>query len=147
MFSLNLWENQIPIKAAYSKCVEGVCKKYGLTRSEFDILMFLSKNPKYDTAADIVEIKRMTKSHVSASVKNLEKDGYISGRYTEGNKKTIHLSLSEKSGEVVKDGKEAIKSFTDMVFKEITREETEEFWRTIAKMQKNINDYLEGKKQ
>lgn len=44
---------------------------------EYDSLMFIYQNTKYNTAADIVKIKKSTKSHVSTSLKNLEEKSLI----------------------------------------------------------------------
>ena len=44
---------------------------------EYDILMFLHNNPQHNTAADIVKIRKSTKSHVSTSLKNLENKGLV----------------------------------------------------------------------
>ena len=32
------------------------------------ILLFLANNPEYDTASEIVRVRQLTKSHVSASI-------------------------------------------------------------------------------
>ena len=69
------WENQKVVLAYYAQCVKPVCEAHGLTRMEFDILLFLANNPVYDTAADIVRIRMLTKSHVSGALKRLETDG------------------------------------------------------------------------
>ena len=37
-----------------------------------DIIMFLHNNPHHNTAAEIVRIRKSTKSHVSSSLKKLE---------------------------------------------------------------------------
>lgn len=55
------WENQKVVLAYYAQCVKPVCEAHGLTRMEFDILLFLANNPAYDTAADIVRIRMLTK--------------------------------------------------------------------------------------
>lgn len=86
------WENQKVVLAYYAQCVKPVCEAHGLTRMEFDILLFLANNPVYDTAADIVRIRMLTKSHVSGALKRLETDGYLYTAYHAGNRKTIHLS-------------------------------------------------------
>ena len=39
---------------------------------EYDIIMFLHNNPHHNTAAEIVRIRKSTKSHVSSSLKKLE---------------------------------------------------------------------------
>ena len=41
------------------------------------ILMFLHNNPQYNTAADIVKVRKSTKSHVSTSLKDLEGKGMV----------------------------------------------------------------------
>ena len=35
----------------YTGLIDPVCKKYGLTQMEFNILLFLANNPECDTAA------------------------------------------------------------------------------------------------
>ena len=50
-----------------------VCDKYHLNQMEYNILMFLYNNPQHNTAADIVKIRKSTKSHVSTAIKELEK--------------------------------------------------------------------------
>ncbi len=98
--------------------------------------MFLANNPKCNTAVNTVELRHMTKSHVSTSLKKLEKNGYIEGHYAGNNRKTIRLSLCGKSDGIVKEGRKAINSFTKMLFSGITKEETAEFWRLVSQMQK-----------
>ena len=39
--------------------------------------MFLHNNPQYNTAADIVKVRKSTKSHVSTSLKDLEGKGMV----------------------------------------------------------------------
>lgn len=39
--------------------------------------MFLHNNPQYNTAADIVKVRKSTKSHVSISLKDLEGKGMV----------------------------------------------------------------------
>ena len=73
---------------------------------EYDILMFLYNNPEYNTAADIVRIRKSTKSHVSTSLKVLEDRGLIERRVDPANKK---LHLLQLANEVIEDGKWAQK--------------------------------------
>lgn len=69
---VNPLEQQNAVKTLYSEFVSPVCAKYGLTRIELDILLFLANNTHYDTATDIVEVRFLAKSQVSAAIKNLE---------------------------------------------------------------------------
>ena len=62
---------------AYSRQLEPVCKKWNVSRSEMDVLLFLYNNPQYDRAADIVTRRGMTNSLVSMSVSTLEARGLL----------------------------------------------------------------------
>lgn len=75
-------EQQNAVKTLYSEFVSPVCAKYGLTRIELDILLFLANNTRYDTATDIVEVRFLAKSQVSAAIKNLEARGCLRREYS-----------------------------------------------------------------
>ena len=92
MYLSDLWDLRSLTKRLYGQRIQPVCEAYGLTRMEMDILLFLANNPAFDTARDIVERKQFTKSHVSASVAELERRGYLRGEFREGNRKTVHLA-------------------------------------------------------
>lgn len=78
-----------------------VCDQYGLTQMEYDILMFLHNNPRHDTAAEIVRIRKSTKSHVSTSLKNLENKGLVERIQSKDNKKHIETILLDKAESIV----------------------------------------------
>ena len=65
----------------YTGLIDPVCKKYGLTQMEFNILLFLANNPECDTAARTIKKRAFTKSHVSMSVRSLEERGLLTGEY------------------------------------------------------------------
>ena len=80
----------------YTGLIDPVCKKYGLTQMEFNILLFLANNPEFDTAAQIIKKRAFTKSHVSMSVRSLEERGLLTGEYYGTDRRTIHLKLTEE---------------------------------------------------
>ena len=90
----DLWDGLSLFKKIYDQSLEPVCKKYQLTRMELDILLFLANNPGYDTAKDIIERRRLTKSHVSMSLKDFREAGSGAKGIYPGNQKTAHLKLS-----------------------------------------------------
>ena len=67
---MHFWDEHKTITRYYEMKMSGVCEKYNLRQMEYDILMFLYNNPEYNTAADIVRIRKSTKSHVSTSKKS-----------------------------------------------------------------------------
>ena len=55
----------------YDKLLKKVCMEHDLTVIEADIISFLQNNPGKDTAADIVELRMLSKGAVSKGVDSL----------------------------------------------------------------------------
>lgn len=142
MIPLNPWEHQNAIKSLYSKCVEAVCDKHSLTRMELDILLFLANNPLFDTASDIVQIRCLSKSQVSAAVGLLEKRNFLKKSYAGNNRKTVHLEICQEAADAVQDGKAAQERFLQIIFKGIPEKEIEAMKRANVQMLNNIHEYL-----
>ena len=85
------WDQHKTITSCYELFTRKVCDRYQLTQMEYDILMFLHNNPKHNTAADIVKIRKSTKSHVSTSLKALENKGLIEEFRAPGIKSILRL--------------------------------------------------------
>ena len=98
------WDQHKTISSCYEMLSRKVCEKYQLTQMEYDILMFLHNNPKHNTAADIVKIRKSTKSHVSTSLKALENKGLIERIHSARNKKHIEIVLLDKAEIIVETG-------------------------------------------
>lgn len=142
MLPLNPWEHQSAVKALYAKCVEGVCEKNQITRMELDILLFLANNPRYDTASDMVEIRCLSKSQVSSSIKTLEAGGYLRRQYRADNRKTAHLKLSEAASHIIAEGRAAQEKFASVIFEGIPKQDIEVMKGCNARMLENIYRYL-----
>ena len=108
---VNPLEQQNAVKTLYSEFVSPVCAKYGLTRIELDILLFLANNTRYDTATDIVEVRFLAKSQVSAAIKNLEARGCLRREYQLENRKTAHLRLCDPAQPMIAAGRSAQEQF------------------------------------
>ena len=130
-------------QSLYEKSVMPVCRSYGLTYMEFTVLMFLKNNPKYDTAAQLVKIRRLSKSHVSVSVKGLQEKGLVQGIYYPGNQKTMHLLLTEAAEPVVKVGLRAQREFGAMLVRGFSPEEVAQLQYLTDKLHENMKQ--EGK--
>lgn len=128
-------------KALYSICMEPVCRKYGLNRTELDILLFLGNNSQYDTAAEICEIRGLAKSHVSTSIQTLEKAGFLEKYHLPGDRRAIHLRLPSSVNTVVADGRAAQDQFRDILCAGMTLEEQQILEKTIKKALKNANEF------
>ena len=114
---MHFWDEHKTITRYYEIKVSGVCEKYQLRQLEYDIIMFIYNNPAYNTAADIVRIRKSTKSHVSTSLKVLEDRGFIERRVDKDNKKHVTIHLLQLANEVIEDGIWAQKEFAQDMYK------------------------------
>lgn len=125
---------------AYSRQLEPVCKKWDLTRSEVDVLLFLYNNPEYDRAADIVTRRGMTKSHVSMSVADLADRGMLERRSSPDDRRTTHLRLLEEGVKIAAEAREAQQGFFDMLYEGVSPAELA-LWENITqKVFENIGN-------
>ena len=131
----------------YEILKSSVCEKYQLRQMEYDILMFLHNNPQYNTAADIVKVRKSTKSHVSTSLKSLENKGLIERIQSEDNKKHITIVLLEKAELIVQEGIYAQKQFAHNVLSGLTEEEKHMCIKVFHKICNNAEEHLREKEQ
>lgn len=117
------WDKHKAITSYYELLSGEVCDRYELTQMEYDILMFLHNNPQLNTAAEIVKIRKSTKSHVSTSLKKLENRGFVKRIQSEDNKKHIEIVLLDKAELIVEAGINAQKQFARNVLSGLTEEE------------------------
>ena len=125
-------------KNLYEQMVMPVCKEYGLTYMEFTVLMFLVNNPQYDTAAQITKIRRLSKSHVSLSLRGLQAKGLVTGQYFPGYQKRLHLCVTEAAEPVVEQGKKAQKAFGVQLIRGFAEEEVEQLQSCIDRIHENM---------
>ena len=109
---------------------------------EYDILMFLHNNPQHNTAAEIVKVRKSTKSHVSISLKNLESKGLVERIQSETNKKHIEIVLLDKAELIVEAGINAQKEFAQDVLSGLTEEEKRMCINVFNKICNNAEEHL-----
>ncbi len=138
-----LFEHYNSGERLYYQMLTPVCVEYGLTRMELSVLLFLYHNPQFDTAVEIVKHRRLTKSHVSMSVRSLEEKGLLTCAYHEQNRRTIHLSLTDQASEIVEKGCMAQKRFTEVLFGGFSQEERAMLGDMIARIDGNIENAMQ----
>ena len=129
------WDKHKTITTYYELLSGEVCDRYGLTQMEYDILMFLHNNPQYNTAAEIVKIRKSTKSHVSTSLKNLESKGLVERIQSKDNKKRIEIALLDQAEIIIEAGLNTQKEFAHNVLRGLTEEETRLCIRVFDKIE------------
>ena len=138
MTANEMWTHVLSIENFYAKYRKRIMNKYALSAAETDVLMFLANNPGFDTAANISKIRKIPKSQVSLAVNSLCEKGLLNGVYTQGNKKSVHLSPTDKAQPVIDYGKTVQKEFICALFNGFSDEEISEFKRLYAKISDNI---------
>lgn len=138
----SILENLYVSRELQSMLFGTVCAKYGLTRTEMLVLLFLGKNVCHDTATDIVQKLKVTKSHVSASVRDLEERGYIRGCYEGRNRRTIHLQLCDEAEDILKAGQTVQDKFLSVICRGFSDEEKSVLKGYLQRMTENANEFL-----
>lgn len=141
------WDKHKTITSYYELLSGRVCDEYGLTQMEYDILMFLHNNPQHNTAAEIVKVRKSTKSHVSISLKNLENKGLVERIQSETNKKHIEIALLDKAELIVEAGINAQKEFAQDVLSGLTEEEKRMCINVFNKICNNAEEHLKEQKE
>ena len=117
-------------------------EQYGLTQLEVDILLFLANNPEYDTARDMVEKRRLAKSHVSAGIDALTAWGLLERFRLAGNRKTIHLRLTSAAGPIVEQGRALQRQYSGLLFRGFSGGEVERLRCLLDRVAENVDAAL-----
>ena len=123
---------------AYETFCQPVCKKYQLSQTSFDVLMFLANNPEYNTARDICEIRGIRTGIASVAIDLLVKSGYIQRQPDASDRRITRLILTEKSEEIVQSGRLSQREFGMQMTAGISKEEMDAYMETAQKFRANI---------
>lgn len=136
------------LELLYHKMQAPVLEEYHLTQNELDVLLFLSHHPQQDTAKDIVEIRRLTKSHVSAAVEGLSRKGYLLRVRRPDNRKLIHLVLLPEAAPVVADGQASQQAFFQTLGRGFSPQERAQLDALLLRVTENVRqEYLRLEKE
>ncbi len=130
------------LRKLYCALFTPLLEQRGMTQLEMDVLLFLANNPSYDTARDIVEKRHLAKSHVSVGVESLVERGFLERQRRDGNRKIIHLRLTEAAAPVIRDGRAVQRRYGQLLLAEFTEEERRELFRLLEKLGKNVESAL-----
>lgn len=129
---------------AYTAVCKPLCQTLKLPQTAFDILLFLANNPAYQTAADIVEVRKIKANLVSVNVDKLVRDGYLTREPMPGDRRKTRLLCTEKAQPVIMQGRQLQSAFLQRLFAHTDRQMQDAFLKTISIMDKNLNELLEG---
>ena len=142
---MNFMDKHKTIICYYAQLTKSICEKFSLTQMEYDILMFLHNHPQFNTAADIVKIRKATKSHVSTTLKTLEDNGLVRKIQSPDNKKRIEIELLEPAKKVIQEGLNVKTEFVNNLFQGLTEEEMRMWQSIFVKVCNNAEKCLKEK--
>lgn len=133
-------------KELYQDILEPIREKYHISFSELIILLFLANHPGLDTATNIVEKRSLTKSAVSMSGRSLRERGLMTGEFTDGNHRSVHLKVSQKAEPIIQEARQAQKEYFNILVQDFSMEEKEDLKALLIKMNHNIQKYHNDQK-
>ena len=129
------------VRRYYENSFQELLEKFGLTRLEAVILIFLHNNPDFNTARDIVELRGFSKSNVSTALEALRLRQYLTVRPDPDSRRVRRIFLREEKRDVVealaRRQQETLGRLTDG----FSPEELAEMQRFLDRMEENIKHY------
>ena len=125
-------------KKKIKKSYKFIEKKYKLTKNELIIISYLAENSESNLSSDIVKNLGFSKSHVSLSVTNLIKSGYLNTISNKQDKKKMHLVLKDKASEIINDIKTVKTNFENQLFSGFSDNEKKQFSALLKKLVRNV---------
>ena len=111
----------------HDDCVQCICEKYQLTKMEATIITFLKNNPGFDTAADISELRALSKSHISQAVESLCQKNLLARTPDQADRRKMHLSLLPPTEPITESIDQIQKRFESEIFRGFSTKELELF--------------------
>lgn len=134
---------RLALKRLYDHEMAPIMSRYDLTRMELDVMLFLHGNPGCDTAAEIVQLQMITKSHVSKAVDHLTERGFLTQARDEKNRRRIHLTLTDAASGVLEEAQQAQIRIVSRMTDGISPEENELLCGIIKRIAGNVTSALE----
>ena len=137
-------EFAIKTAQAYNAVCKPLCQELKLPQTAFDILMFLGNNPDYKTASEIVEIRHIKANLVSVNVDRLVREGYLTRRGVEGDRRKTELLCTEKAQPIIARGRQLQNAFSERLFAGMDEEARRAFSEAMHLIEHNLNELLEA---
>lgn len=122
----------------YQSFCAPVCKKYNLSQSAFDLILFLANNPSFNTARDVCDIRGLKKGIVSVVTEQLVQGGYLVRENDPADRRIQRLLLTDSSISIVTDGRMAQRQFIKGISSGLSETELEQYRMITEKIKENI---------
>lgn len=134
------------IRRLHDNMLKPLCEMYHLTLMEITIISFLYNNPGMDTAADIVELRMLSKGNVSQAVETLIEKSLLCRHQDKMDRRKFHLSLQPAVYPITREIEEAREQFLEKVFAGFSEGERQLYSELNDRFFNNTKLALEGDK-
>lgn len=141
--STELWMGLRSLLRLYDKMLKKVCMEHDLTVIEADVISFVQNNPGKDTAADIVDLRLLSKGAVSKAVESLLQKSLLERIPDTEDRRRIHLKLKPEAGPVTESIDEVREEFLNTVLDGFTKEELEAHAQFFQRLFANTKKAME----
>ena len=125
------------VTKAYDAHCEPLCRDFQISRTSFDILMFLANNPRFYTARDISIYRNIRPNVVSLHVDQLVREGYLLRREIPEDRRKVRLCCTEQAAPLIRAGLKMQKAFHERLVADLSEEELSSFKRCFQIITRN----------
>lgn len=125
--------------SSYNNMKQPVCKKYGISKTGFDIIMFLHNNRDIKTADEVCQHTGSKPAMTSLQVEKLSEIGFITKTVDTKDKRRHLLNLTELSKPLIMEGTEVQKNYYEMIFNGVNADEIAVYLVVAQKMTGNMH--------
>ena len=122
--------------------LKNICEKWRLTITEGKVITFLYNNPGKDTAADITELRMLSKGNVSQAVESLIQKGLLTRSADQNDRRNIHLSLLSPAKEITNAIHVMQKNLYGQIFNGLSEEDLKIYERINQKIMENTTNAI-----
>ena len=122
--------------------LKNICETWQLTITEGKVISFLYNNPGKDTAADITELRMLSKGNVSQAVESLIQKGLLTRSADQNDRRKIHLSLLSPAKEITNAIHVMQKNLYGQIFNGLSEEDLKIYERINQKIMENTTNAI-----
>lgn len=127
----------------YNQLFEDIIHHYHVTQIEIDVIAFLANNPEYNHARDIVNIRGISKGHVSIAIEKLTRKGYLDRQVDPHNRRCNVLIILPKAQPLITDIQKIQKKYKETLYQGFSQEEIKTYQNYLQRMYKNLGGFYE----
>lgn len=132
----------ICLRKLLEKRMTPLMQEYGLRPVELDILFFLDMQKDVDTARELIRTRHLSKAHISKSVDNLRKSGFITLTEDGEDHRLMHIRCTDRAKEAAARVRSVYQQCQEIVMRGITEEEHSRLEAVPHKISRNVEREL-----